>query len=427
MKKYAEIYEYYKDMIASKQLKSGDRMPSIRSATKIFGVSKTTIQNAYFDLQADGYIIAAPKSGYYVSDINVSSSVNSAPTAAIYNKIKYDLKSGDADRKAFDINLWQRYIKSALRQQDRLLSYSDVQGELDLRQSLAEYIREKRNVTASADRIVVGAGVQSLLSILCSLINDRDTVSFPDKSFYQGISVFKNYGFDVHTRYKDAKIIYVCPSHMTSYGDVMPIKRRIELINYSKAKGSLVIEDDYDSDFLYQSKPMPSLYALCGGSNVVYMGSFSNVLIPGIRISYMVLTKELAEIFQNNKYKYSQTASKTEQIALCQYIRDGHIKSQTRKVRRHYTSKTKEMFEVLRKKIPDAKISISENGLQIKLECSFDKELSVFESSGISVYVKCYEMGKLQLVLSPSSIDEDKIDEVTDILTVILQSEKLYL
>lgn len=420
MKKYIEIYEYYKNLITTQQIKSGDRMPSIRTATKIFNVSKTTIQNAYFDLQADGYIIAAPKSGYYVSKININNSTDVDKDIQSTTKIIYDLKSGDADKKAFDINLWQRYIKSALRQQERLLSYSDVQGEPDLREALSDYIREKRNVITSPDRIVIGAGVQCLLNILCSLITERDTVSFPDNSFYQGISVFKDYGFDVHTRYKDARIIYVSPSHMTSYGDVMPIKRRIELVDYSKLKNSLVIEDDYDSDFLYQTKPMPSLYALCGGSNVVYMGSFSNVLIPGIRISFMVLTKELAEIFQANKNKYSQTASKTEQIALCQYIRDGHIKSQTRKVRRHYTSKTKMMYDLLIKKIPSAKVSISENGLQIKLECEFNKDLSVFEENGLSVFVKKYENNILQLVLSPSSIEEEQLADAVTVLSKIL-------
>lgn len=410
MKKYVEIYEYYKNLILTKQLNAGDKMPSVRKATDIFAVSKTTIQNAYFDLQADGYIIASPKSGYYISDISPKKNIKQSKRNDT-RKIKYDLKSGDADKESFDIQLWQRYIKSALRQQERLLSYSDVQGEEDLREVLAEYIREKRNVTASADRIVVGAGVQCLLNILCSLIDDRGTVSFPDESFVQGMSVFKDYGFDVHTRDKNAKIIYVSPSHMTSYGDVMPIKRRLELVKYSEKNGSLVIEDDYDNDFLYQTKPTPSLYALSSGGNVIYMGSFSNVLIPGIRISFMVLTEELSSIFQKNKDRYAQTASKTEQIALCQYIRDGHIKSQTRKIRRHYTAKTRMLYEEIKKQIPNAKCSIGENGLQVKMEADFNGDISTFEDKGIAVYIKSYEKGKIRMVLIPSAINTDEIPE----------------
>lgn len=155
--------------------------------------------------------------------------------------------------------------------------------------------KKKRNVTASAERIVAGAGIQPLLSILCSLIEDRSTVSFPNKSFVRGMTLFNDYGYDVNTRNKDAKIIYVSPSHMTSYGDVMPLKRRIELTQYTEIHNSLIIEDDFDSDFIYQNKSIPSLYALTGCDNVIYLGSFSNVLIPGIRISFMVLTEKLKE------------------------------------------------------------------------------------------------------------------------------------
>ena len=284
MKKYIEIYNYYKNLILTNQLKAGDKLPSVRTATQLLPVSKTTIQNAYFELQADGYVIASPKSGYYVTE-QKSTASTVIKEKKEENKILYDLKSGDADEESFDIKLWQRYIKSALRQEERLLSYGDVQGEADLREVLSDYIRAKRNVSASADRIVVGAGVQSLLYILCSLIKNKGTVSFPDKSFVQGMNLFADYGFEVRTRNKDADIIYVSPSHMTSYGNVMPIKRRLELVEYSKERGSLVIEDDFDSDFLYQTKPIPSLFALSNAQNIIYMGSFSNVLIPGIRIS----------------------------------------------------------------------------------------------------------------------------------------------
>lgn len=419
MKKYIEIYDYYKRLILSKQMKSNDKMPSVRKATEIFNVSKTTIQNAYFSLQADGYIIASPKSGYYVSEININEKENNNISIQEKN-IKYDLKSGDADKDSFDINLWQRYIKNALRNRERLLSYGDAQGEQDLREALSEYIREKRNVVTSPDRIVIGAGVQALLNILCPLIKDRSTVSFPDSSFKMGISQFCDYGFDVHTRYKDADIIYVSPSHMTSYGDVMPIKRRLELVKYSEENGSLVIEDDFDNDFLYQTKPTPSLYALSKAGNVIYMGSFSNVLIPGIRISFMVLTKELTELYQKNIFKYAQTASKTEQIALCGYIRDGHIKSQTRKIRRLYTAKTKAFCDILKKEIPNAKFKISENGLQIKAEVPFNKDIRIFEENQISINISSYENGMLKIVLIPSSIEGKELNIVAQKLKSIL-------
>lgn len=419
MKKYIEIYNYYKNLILTNQLKAGDKLPSVRAATQLLPVSKTTIQNAYFELQADGYVIASPKSGYYVTEQK-----NIVPKATTHteenSKILYDLKSGDADEESFDIKLWQRYIKSALRQEERLLSYGDVQGETDLREILSDYIRAKRNVSASPDRIVVGAGVQSLLYILCSLIKNKGTVSFPDKSFVQGMNLFADYGFEVKTRNKDADIIYVSPSHMTSYGNVMPIKRRLELVEYSKERGSLVIEDDFDSDFLYQTKPIPSLFALSNAQNIIYMGSFSNVLIPGIRISFMVLTEELANEFQKYKNRFSQTASKTEQIALCQYIRDGHINSQARKVRRLYTAKAKYFCDELQKVLPDSKIELSENGLQVKAEIPFEKETTIFEQNGISANIVSYENGKLRIVFVPSAVKISDIPSAVEKIKSII-------
>lgn len=415
MSKYSDLYDRLKKEITSAQYKYGDKLPSVRKASEIFEVSRTTVQNAYFDLAADGFIMSEPKSGYYVSYKAVKKE-NKIKIESKKSNIIFDFASENADRDSFDFNLWRRYIKSALRQDERLLSYSETQGEIELRKALSDYIRDNRNVIASADRIVIGAGVQNLLGTLCSLIKDKSTVSFPDKSFVQGASLFDDYGFDVHYRFKDAKIIYVSPSHMTRWGDVMPNKRRAQLLRYSAKMGSLVIEDDYESEFQYNSRPTPSLHALAGGSNVVYIGSFSKLLLPSIRISFMVLTEELAEIYKSNKYKFNQTASKTEQIALCQFIRDGHLKSQIRKTRRFYTTKTKDFAAMLKNEFKNAKIKISDNALQIKMTVPFDKSTDIFEKNGIGVYIEKYEDGVLTLVLNTGSIQTKEFENAVKAL-----------
>lgn len=407
MKKYAKVYNEIKNMISSKQLVSGEKIPSVRKAAEMFGVSTTTVQNAYFDLCADGYVIAHAKSGYFVAD--VKNILAQEKEVSVKSKVKYDLTGGIADPESFDLPLWQRYIKSALRQKERLLSYSEPQGEYDLRQAISGYIREKRNVIASPDRIVIGAGVQPLLQTLCSLLDRKNIISFPDKSFEQGIGIFSDNGFEVHTRDKDADIIYVSPSHMTRWGDVMPIKRRLELVEYSVKHNSVVIEDDFENEFLYNVRPTPSLYAL-GKGNIIYIGSFSGMLLPGIRISFMVLTPQLETKYKKNCKRYAQTASKTEQIALCQYIRDGRIYSQTRKIRRLYSAKTKEFAALLRQMMPEAEIDIGENTLQIVLKCKFSKDPSVFEKKGVEVFVEKYENGALTLVLSPSAIRQKELE-----------------
>lgn len=409
MSKYNELYNRIKKEITDRQIDYGKKLPSVRKASELYGVSRTTVQNAYFALSADGYIISEPQSGYYVSYKKKKKSAESKAENTS-DKIKFDFTTDTADRDSFDFNIWRRYIKSALRQDDKLLSYSEAQGELLLREAIADYIREKRNVTASADRIVIGAGVQTLLSVFCSLIDNRGTVSFPDRSFVQGASLFSDYGFDVKYRNKDADIIYVTPSKMTRWGDVMPNKRRVELVAHSAQNGSLVIEDDFESDFLYNTKPTPSLHALSGGSNVVYLGSFSKLLLPSIRISFMILTEELAEKYKQNIFKFNQTASKTEQIALYKFINDGHLKAQIRKTRRFYTAKTKLFAEKLKTEFPTANIEISENALQIIMKTDFNKNTDTFLQNGIKIFIDEYKNGRIKLCLNTSSISEKDFD-----------------
>ena len=419
MKKYTRIYNTVRDMILSGELQHGDKIPSVRKAATTYNVSMTTVQNAYFELCADGYIIAHNKSGYFVSGIEHSH--GSEDYDEMPNNIKYDLTGGIADEESFDFSLWQRYIKSALRQKERLLSYSQPKGEYDLRCAIAQYIKERRNVITSPDRIIVGAGLQPLLHIICSLLDKGKCVSFPDKSFVSGMGVFKDYGFDVHIRDKDADVIYVSPSHMTRWGDVMPIKRRLELTEYSKKHNSLVIEDDYENEFLYNVKPTPSLYAL-GKDNIIYMGSFSAMLLPGIRISFMVLTKELTKKYNENAFRYAQTAGKTEQIALCSYIRDGRIQSQTRKIRRIYTAKTKKFAAVLKQLLPDSEIEIGENTLQIVLKTKWNGDLGEFTKAGIKVFVEKYENNEITLVISPSGIPNGELEKAAQSLGNVLLS-----
>ena len=421
MKKYTQIYSIIKDMIISEELQAGDKIPSVRKAAANYNVSVTTVQTAYFELCADGYIISRDKSGYYVSGI-VHSHTEEEETKAESNII-YDLSGGSADEESFDFSLWQKYIKSALRQKERLLSYSQPKGEYDLRCAIAQYIKERRNGITSPDRIVVGAGMQPLLHILCSLLDKNLCVSFPDKSFLLGLGVFSDYGYDIHIRDKHADVIYVSPSHMTRWGDVMPIKRRLELVEYSKTHNSLVIEDDYENEFLYNVKPTPSLYAL-GKGNIIYMSSFSAMLRPGIRISFMVLNKELSEKYDQNAFRYAQTAGKTEQIALCSYIRDGRIGSQTRKIRRIYSAKTKRFAGMLKKFLPNADIQIGENTLQIVLKAKWDGNPEEFEKAGIKVFVQDFENNEITLLLSPSGVPNGELEKATQILSqVLLHSE----
>ena len=407
---YLEVYHYYRKLIMEERLLPGSKMPSLRKCAQELKLSRTTIENAYLQLAADGYIIAKAQSGYYVTDIATKQhpvilekhSENMVPCL-------YDFASSGVDRESFRFDLWQRYIKSALRQDNRMLSYGEPQGEKDLREVLSDYIRERRNVICSPDDIVVGAGLQSLLQILCPLIRERKTVSFPTPSFIQGSTIFEDYGFDVHYRDKNCDVIYVSPAHMTKWGEIMPVKRRLELIHHAEANNHLIIEDDFENEFVYLQKPTPSLFGLAGGENVVYIGSFSRLLLPSIRISFMVLPPELSALYRKKADQYNQTASKAEQIALCQFIRDGHLAAQTRKLKRLYSVKLKALRSAVREVFgKDSQIQTGAAGTSLALTLSttltWQELQKKAQTNGLRLQLLREAPGKITLILSCSSM-----------------------
>lgn len=349
--KYLQLYKYYKNLIQSGILKKGEKMPSIRACAQNFELSRTTVETAYDMLCAEGYITAKAQSGFYVSEVDFGSlELMRSFGKTNDNKsesYRFDLVSSAADKTAFNFSLWRRYVKSALRQDERLLSYGEPQGEYDLRQAICSYISKERSVVCMEKQIVIAAGTQSLLGILCALTKERNTISFVGSEFKQGRAVFEDYGKTVIKAKKGLEqsgnipsMMYISASHTDSMGGVLPIKERMELLEYAKRNDVLLIEDDYDSEFRYLSKPVPSIQGMNGGQGVVYIGTFSKLLLPSIRISFMVLPPSLLEKYEKTGWLYNQTASKAEQIALCQYLRDGHLSSQIRKQRKLYAQKT---------------------------------------------------------------------------------------
>lgn len=349
--KYLQLYKYYKSLIQNGIMKKGEKMPSIRSCSENFELSRTTVENAYDMLCAEGYITAKAQSGFYVSEVDTGRAelikTFEESTKRKNQSVRFDMVSSIADKAVFNFSLWRRYVKSALRQDERLLSYGEPQGEYDLRQAICSYISKERSVVCMEEQIVIAAGTQSLLGILCALTKERKTVSFVGSEFKQGRAVFEDYGKSIIKYDKTESpmsstpsMMYISASHADSEGGVLSIKDRMELLDYAKHNDILLVEDDYDSEFRYLSKPVPSIQGMNGGQEVVYIGTFSKLLLPSIRISFMVLPLSLVDDYLKIGGLYNQTASKAEQIALCRYLRDGHLSSQIRKQRKLYSQKT---------------------------------------------------------------------------------------
>lgn len=427
--RYLQVYNYYRDLIQNGKLQAGTKMPSIRRCCEQLGLSKTTIETAYLCLAADGYIISKPQSGYFVTTRAVANTKQKSQIHKDHQKesILFDFTSNNADEDSFDFNLWKRYIKSALRQDKRMLTYGEAQGEFELRETICEYVIKKRNAVCTPEQIIIGAGSQSLLNVLCPIIKARDNICFHDNQFGQGMIIFHDYGFHITTNSEDADILYTTPSNMNSLGDVMPFEKRLSLLQDSIEKNKLIIEDDYNNEFRYFSKQRPCLQGLAGGENVVYLSTFSKLLLPSIRLSFMILPEDLLSLYLQKKHLYNQTASKVEQLALCQFLRDGHLDSQIRKLKRLYANKTKLLCTELEKVFgSDAVISTSEsvNMTYVKLKCSLSNEqfYSLALKEGVKLipsYIK--ENGYVHIALSSCEVPVSKFNDAVKILKKINQ------
>lgn len=429
--RYLQVYNYYRELIRSGQLSSGAKLPSIRKCAAQLQLSRTTVEAAYMLLAAEGYIISRPQSGYYVTEFAASGQTEAWKPQQKEKKreIRYDFSSSGVDRESFQFDLWRRYIKSALRQDDRLLSYGEPQGERELREAICNYLSRHRNVICTPEHIVVGAGVQSLLHILCPMLRERGNVYFYNPGFRQGRTIFEDFQFstqDIRAAgnaggMENGSICYLTPSQMTVWGEVMPISERMELLKEALQREVLIIEDDYNSEFRYYNKPTPSLQGLSGGRNVVYLGTFSRLLLPSIRMSFMVLPPELLALYRERGRYYNQTASKAEQIALCQFIRDGHLESQIRKARRLYTAKAKKLCGDISRIFGERAVPhLGEAGFlvlaELRTALSAREIAGRAEEAGVAVRPVEEAAGNPKILLSCASIGAEHYEEALKVL-----------
>ena len=413
-KLYMQIYDYYKNLIESGKLPEGSKLPSIRRCSEERNVSKTTVEQGYMCLCDDGYILPKSQSGYYVSKRSntAKKTEKKNENKESKNTILYDFASAGVDAESFNMDIWRRYVKSALRQTEKLLFYGEPQGEYDLRREIANYARETRNCICTEENIVIGAGVQTLLNILCPLLKGKKTVCFDDLSYRQGAAIFTDYGFKVNNDREKSNIIYTSPSYSTRWGDIMSVKARFDLTEYARKTGKLIIEDDYGSEFRYFNRPTPSLQGLDGGENVVYLGTFSKLLLPSIRISFMILPQSLVGEYNKKKHLYNQTVSKADQIALCSYIRDGHLNSQIRKSRKLYTQKSKVLTDLLVENFGE-KIEILKTNSPLYVRCKFHIKTTTKEF--------CDNAEKQGILLIPANFHEEFPEIAFSVASVGLQ------
>ncbi|GMA98091.1 PLP-dependent aminotransferase family protein [Pelosinus sp. IPA-1] len=442
------MYEYIKEEIINGNIKGKENLPSLRNLSKYLHLSKNTIEAAYQQLYAEGYIESIPKVGYKVVDIhsdllNVSQSYNdTTPKDEISNNIKnykYDLAPRYVDKACFNIGIWKKIINLIINEEfESLLSYGDPQGELELRQEIAKYIYENRGVHCQPDQIIVGAGTQYCLNLICQMLRENfNTIGMEEPGSNYIRYIFERNQFDVEpidvlksgldvNQLEDSKckIAFVTPSHQFPKGVIMSARNRVQLLNWAKNKSGIIIEDDYDSEMRFVGKPIPSLKSLDNDDKVIYLGSFSKIFIPTLRISFMVLPYWLLNLYLE-KYKMSgQTTSKLIQIALARFMKKGYLQSHIRKIRRHYQNKNTAITNAIHTYMKDNINLISSNAgmrviLEIKTDLTEEQIISLAQNSGINLvslsqyYIEksnYAQTGKIRVMLSYKGIPLEDIE-----------------
>lgn len=437
---YEQIYEFIKEEIKSRRIECKTKLPSTRALAEHLQISRSTVDMAYTQLISEGYIESVPYKGYYVSEVSL-----------LYNfrgtDEKIEIKDEEEDKTDvidfspwgidldnFPFNTWRKISKNLLSFNNKnLFVAGNSRGEFELRKTLASYLYEARGVHCSPDKIILGAGNEYLLMLLNQLMEMKPVIAMENPTYLQAYSVFKKNGNQIipitmdkngmmarELRKSNANIAYVMPSHQFPMGTVMPIKRRIELLEWTnETDDRYIIEDDYDSEFRYKGKPIPALQGVDGSDKVIYMGTFSKSIAPSIRMSYMILPDKLLDDFNRNMSFYSQTVSKMDQLIINEFIKGGYFERHLNKMRSVYKSKHDLLISLFKENKDVIKISGENSGLHILINVnnsmSEEKLITRARNEGICVhglseyYIEKPHFYKGTIILGFANLSEDEI------------------
>ncbi|MFB6468758.1 PLP-dependent aminotransferase family protein [Cytobacillus sp. Hz8] len=441
---YVQLYEYLKEQIEIKKLKEGGRLPPKRKLAEHLQLSINTVENAYAQLMAEGYLISKPRVGLFVAELEGSLS-NQVPFKVSSGeklkeesagKIQYDYNQGFVDTEHFPFSIWRRLTDECLRPEYReLLLGGHPQGEKGLREEIASYLYYSRGVRCEANQIVIGAGTQILLSNLCRIMGQNWKVAMEEPGFHRSREMFLSYDLGVSPVHIEedglnmielekskSNLVYVTPSHQFPTGSVMSIQKRRKLLKWANEQNSYILEDDYDGEFRYRGKPIPSLQGLDQAGRVIYLGTFSKSLIPSMRLSYLVFPTQLMEKYQQEINFQKQTVSRIHQKTLELFMKQGHWDRHLNKMRTLYRKKQKVLVQAIREYFQDqVRIIGDQSGLHLLLEIQKkDSEEALIEKAA-RVEVKVYPtsiyyqdlpmLDKPQIMLGFGGLSEAEIKE----------------
>ena len=378
----AEVYEQLRAAILDGRLRPGDSVPATRDLAQQLDVSRNTVTNAYQRLMAEGFIAGHAGAGTFVTSEGARTS-RRAPSRsalrprAIWNALvpsdadafdaEYDFQVGVPDVRLFPWDEWRRQLARQLRPARRGTGgYMDPAGNTKLREAIARHVGISRSVHADAENVVVTSGAQQAIDLIARLLIEPGTcIAMEDPGYHQARRLFQSLGarivpvpvdhdgLDVSALPSEARLVYVTPSHQHPLGVAMSLSRRMALLAWAEKHGAAILEDDYDSEFRYDGRPLEPLQSLDRSGRVLYVGSFSKTLLPTLRIGFVIAPESLTAGLRAAKLVTDWHCPFETQAALAQFIDDGLFARHVRRLRRVYQERRDRITTALDKRLRD--------------------------------------------------------------------------
>ncbi|MBP3673812.1 MAG: PLP-dependent aminotransferase family protein [Oscillospiraceae bacterium] len=431
---YEALYRCIRGDILSGALKPGEKLPSKRALAQNLEVSKITVEGAYGQLLAEGYIRAQEKVGYFVEDIPQVPRTPVEKTAPAPHQELPELPANGPER--FPFSVWSRLQREVMLDYgEKLLLPMPNQGIGELRRAIAEHLAGFRGMRVDPENILIGAGTDFLYNLLIQLLGREKTYAVEDPGYGKIRKIYAAGGVKSISAPMDASgvrpdclgqadVLHISPSHHFPTGLVTPVQRRQELLGWAEAAGRYIIEDDYDSEFRFDAHPMPTMQSLDRNGRVVYMNTFSKTLAPSIRISYMVLPPELMRLYREKLGFYTCTVSSFEQYTLARFLSRGHFEKHINRMRKFYKQRRNRVVSALNSCAFADRLSIREEDAGLHFLLKVDTDLSdpalteLCARAGIQVRaLSSYYRGQVPeedlhyLVINYATLREDTLEQ----------------
>ncbi|WML42726.1 PLP-dependent aminotransferase family protein [Neobacillus sp. PS3-40] len=408
---YLQIYNQLKKEITTNIINKGDFLQGSRALAHSLKVSRNTVDRAYQQLAVEGYIEPIQGVGFKVNGEICELAKNLKPTifetpkndSEVENRVLVDFTYTDTSYDLFPKKLWRKLTNEILEGNGG--NFIDSKGEISLREELTNYLKRLRGVNCNPNQIVITNGLVYSLEIIAALIRDKKmTIAFENPSFSISRSIFEQNGYEIipspltmdgisleNIKNKKISAVVITPSHQFPTGIVTPISKRLELLKWASEKNVDIIEDDYDSEFRYNSAPIPSIQAIDTTDCVIYLGTFSKPFSANVRMSYIVLPEILLHRYHERFKYHTSRVSILQQQIMQKFIESGEYERNIRKLNTVYQKKHNLFIKTVEDVFFDKVTIIGKNAglfflLEVDLPYSSGKLVSLAREFGVGVY-----------------------------------------